>query len=351
MNLAFTSFYLPSVDKIGVGFQAHYMAQAMVRRGHRVTMFSPSPRVDDAEYEHKQIDAGQRFRLHGFAWAMRRQDLSQYDVLHSHGECQWLWTMPRMRRPRGHVRTVHGSCLEEAFHIPGIKNKVRMLYIAATETLACMTAGQTVAVSKNTCRFYPWIRMVIPNGVDLSQFRPGEKTSIPTILFVGTYENRKRGKWLMEIFRHQVKVLVPEARLWMVCNGVPEAEITPGIEVLGRLSLDELAERYRQAWVFCLPSTYEGFGVPYIEAMASGVPVVSTANPGSIEVTRNGQDGLIVADKNLGETLAEVLTDAGLARHLIDQGLNRAKNFDWPSICERYESIYKQKVSRTLAET
>ena len=128
MNIALTSFYLPSTDKIAVGFQAHYIAEALGRRGHVVTVFSLAPKVDGAAYEYRQVDAGRRFRLHGFAWALRRLDLSGFDVLHSHGECQWFWSMPAWRRPKAQVRTVHGSCLEEAWQIRGLENKARMFY-------------------------------------------------------------------------------------------------------------------------------------------------------------------------------------------------------------------------------
>ncbi len=58
MKIALTSFYLPPVDKIGVGYQAHYTAQGLVQRGHSVTMISPAPKVPDAEYEHRQIEVG-----------------------------------------------------------------------------------------------------------------------------------------------------------------------------------------------------------------------------------------------------------------------------------------------------
>ena len=65
----------------------------------------------------------------------------------------------------------------------------------------------------------------------------------------------------------------------MVTQDAP-ADPGAGITVLGRLDDEELAREYRAAWVFCLPSSYEGFGIPYAEAMASGTPVVATPNPG-----------------------------------------------------------------------
>jgi glycosyltransferase involved in cell wall biosynthesis len=227
--------------------------------------------------------------------------------------------------------------LEEAWHIRGLGNKLRMLYIAGTETLACATADRTVAVSNNTCRFYPWIKQVIPNGVDTTAFFPGKKEAGPTILFVGTYHNRKRGKWLMEVFDREVRPKVPDAKLWMVCTDAPPAS---GVEVLGRLTTEELTDRYRRAWVFCLPSTYEGFGVPYIEAMASGTAVVATINPGSAEVLDGGKYGALVDDEELGDAIVRVLTDAKERERLEQNGLARAARYSWDVVAAEYETLY-----------
>src|SRR5581483_8941283 len=123
---------------------------------------------------------------------------------------------------------------------------------------------------------------------------------------VGTYKNRKRGHLLMEAFTRQIRPAVPEAELWMVCSDAPAA---PGVTVHGRVSEKELAELYSRAWVFCLPSSYEGFGVPYIEAMASGTPVVATPNPGSLEVLDGGRCGVIVDPDELGDALIALLRD------------------------------------------
>ncbi len=63
-----------------------------------------------------------------------------------------------------------------------------------------------------------------------------------------------------------------------------------GIVNLGKkVPFEKLCELYQRAWILCLPSTYEGFGVPYIEAMASGTVAVASPNPGAKEILDNGK--------------------------------------------------------------
>ena len=205
MNIAMISLYLPSGSKIGCGYQAHYMANAMVGRGHRVTMFSPCERPGDARYEHRWVDVGRRLTTFRFAWELRKAGLWDFDVIHAHGDDYWLWgrgkkpaESPSPRPSPGgrgsskpaHVRTMHGSCLAEAIHISGIKAKTRMLMLGLSEVLATFVADRTACVSENTRRYYPWVKDVVMNGVDLGAFHPGlpgeEKEAEPTILFVGT---------------------------------------------------------------------------------------------------------------------------------------------------------------------
>ncbi len=337
MKMALLSTTLPSDSKGGVGYQVHAMANGLVGRGHSVTVFSVSPKPSDAAYEHRSCRVEGSLRTLRISWRMRSIDWSAFDVLHAHGDDWLLWN----RSVPPHVRTVHGTCLEEAWHVPGLRHKARMLWLAGLETMSCTVADRTVAVSKNTKRLYPWIREVIPNGVDLSLFHPGEKEAVPTILFVGTYEHRKRGKLLMDVFVREVRPRVPEAQLWMVCSDAPAA---PGVEVLGRLSTEELADRYRRAWVFCLPSTYEGFGVPYIEAMASGTAVVATENVGAREVLEDGRWGRIVDDDKLGAALLELLQDRSQREALERAGRERAGVFGWPNVLNAYERIYAEVI-------
>jgi phosphatidylinositol alpha-mannosyltransferase len=334
MKIAVTSLYLPGGSKMGVGYQVHAFANQMVLRGHEVTVLSSCLAGEGALYEHRLLRRKGRFRTFGFAWDLRQVDFSGFDILHAHGDDWFLWGKERPF----HVHTYHGSCLAESLHQRHVWEKARMLSLAVCEFGSTFLAHARVGVSENTRAYIPRIETVVPNGVDLNGFHPnGEKSAMPSILFVGTMRGRKRGAWLREVFESEVRKEIPSAELWLVCEEPVAGE---GIRWMGRVSEEVLCDLYRQAWVFCLPSTYEGFGIPYIEAMASGTPVVSTFNPGAVEVTQGGIRGLLCRDSRLGAGLVRVLRNRSFREHLSEMGRERAVDFGWPRVCSAYERIY-----------
>jgi phosphatidyl-myo-inositol alpha-mannosyltransferase len=344
LSIAMISHYLPSGSKIGAGYQAHYMANALSRRGHQVTMFSLCGPTEGALYKTETVDAGRSCRTFRLAWALRKIDYSSFDVLHAHGDDYWLWRNGRQRGKPAHIRTMHGSCFAESIHISNVIGKLRMVLLGLSEVVATSVADRTVCVSRNTTRYYPWVRDVIVNGVDLTTFCPAAnvpKADVPTILFVGTYHNRKRGRLLMDAFERVVRPAVPSAQLWMVCEGAPAA---PGVRVFGRVPLDELVNLYRRAWIFCLPSSYEGFGVPYIEAMACGTPVVATPNVGAVEVLDGGKYGVLTDPKRLGDALVQLLGDSARRTQLTAAGVKRSREYAWDRIVDEYERVYADAV-------
>lgn len=327
-----TSYYLPSESKMGVGYQAHELANALVDRGHDVTMFSSCRETAGARYRTKTIRSEGSVRTFKFARKLRDVDWSEFDVLHAHNG-DFLVT----RSTCPHIRTVHGSSLREAVHITGFRSRAAMLYYAACESVATVVADRAVAVSKNTQQWLPWVKTYIPNGVDLSEFFPGEKSEQPSILFVGTYHRRKRGRLLVDVFEQVVRPRVPDAELWMVAEDSPDR---PGVRVFGRVDDAQLRDLYRSAWVFCLPSTYEGFGIPYIEAMASGTAVVATPNAGAIEITQHGRYGAIVDDSHLGTTILRLLSSEAERDRLAGKALERVQAFDLGTVAATYEFLY-----------
>ena len=336
MKIAITSLYLPSGSKIGVGYQVHYLANELTRRGHAVTVFSQTGKSSDSLYTVEVVPSGNHLRSLQFAWNLRKYDWKQFDVLAAHGDDWFLWGCDRPH----HIHTFHGSCLAEMFHAQRWDYKIKMAMVAAFEYSTCLLADELTSVSSITRRYIPWVRHIVPCGVNLDNFSPApieEKSTNPSILFVGTILGRKRGAMLLDIFQKQIRSAIPNAELWSVSEERVEG---PGVNWLGRVPLEQLADLYRKAWVFCLPSTYEGFGVPYIEAMASGTPVVASPNDGAMEVTAHGNFGLIAPDHQLGQTLIRVLQNETLRTKLREAGLTRARDFSWSRVCEMYESLF-----------
>lgn len=332
MNIAVISYYLPPHDRIGSGVQTHYLANAYSRAGHSVTMFSPYKQVDsDALYETFQVACGNRNRTLQFALNLRKVDFRRFDLVHAGMDD---WALFGVKKPF-HIRTFHGSCFAEAMVADNFKSKVRMSWLGITEWLSCAVANKTVAVSQNTLKFIPFCRDVIWNGIDKSIFFPSTtKSDNPSILFVGTLDSRKRGRLLLEVFQNQVQKKFPEAELWIV-RETHDPDV-PGVKVFGSVTNDQLADLYRRAWVFCLPSSYEGFGVPYIEAMASGTAVVSTPNMGALEVTETGKYGRIVADAELGSCICDLLLNEDRRSELVTMGLARTRTLDWNDLAKQY---------------
>jgi glycosyltransferase involved in cell wall biosynthesis len=344
-SVAMIQRFLPSRSRGGVAHFTHGLATELVRRGHEVTVFSRDPAPGDAAYEVLVVrggrsPAGSRWDPLVFPFALRRPAFAGFDVIHAQGDDQLI----RRSGAPPVVRTMHGSALAEAVHNGwrrrSPKRLAMHLYFYACELLADLRADAVVAVSRDTARYYPRVHRVIPNGVDLDRFAAGaaERAARPSILFVGELDSRKRGRLLLDVFRARVRSVRPDAELWLVCPEPAEAE---GVRWFGEVDAARLAQLYRQAWVFCLPSSYEGFGRPYIEAMAAGTPVVATANPGAREILDDGQHGLVVTDDELGEALGMLLARADVREDYGRRGAARARLYAWDRVAEQYEHVYE----------
>jgi glycosyltransferase involved in cell wall biosynthesis len=352
MNIAVISLFMPTGVPGGAALQAHQISNELVRRGHGVTVFSIWPAAAGALYRTRIVPLPKwgRWLRHrnlgttmlSFPWAVAHQRFEEFDVIHAHGDSHFLSTLPPI------VRTFHSFGLDQMLHATTWRRRVGMAVIYPFELLSGLRARIPVVVSRNMQRYYPLgATTVIPNAVDLSLFHPGGKSPHPSLLFVaGMYAGHKRGELLVRQFIEVVRARFPTAQLWMVCPGPgPEAA---GVVWLGtRLDASDLAGIYRRAWVFCQPSGHETFGVPYIEAMASGTAVVSARNSGAIEVLEDGRFGEIADDHALGTAILRLLDDTARRRHLETDGLGRAKAFSLTTVVDRYESLFASLASES----
>jgi phosphatidylinositol alpha-mannosyltransferase len=345
MKITVVTFYLPPKDRIGAGVQMHALANAYVALGHDVTVLSPSNLNEaDAQYNLCTVSIIGNNRIVKWSKALRHYKFDA-DIVHFAGDDHLLISDNRYV----HLRTFHGSCFAEAQVALSLSDKSRMIYLGITELLAQRTADISTTVSSHTNRYFPRPNIVIPNGVDLQAFLPSEsKSKVPSILFVGTLDSRKRGRDLLNAFVNIIQPQFPDAELWLVReSGIVDI---PGVKVFGGVSQEKLVELYQKAWVFCLPSSYEGFGVPYIEAMACGTPVVATPNPGAREVLDNGTYGVITELEGLGEAITSLLSNENDRNKYIELGLTRSKEYDILKVAQKYIDLAIEYRDRKLSK-
>jgi alpha-maltose-1-phosphate synthase len=185
---------------------------------------------------------------------------------------------------------------------------------------------------------------VVGGGVNIEVLdgtRDPAPSRVPTILFVGKEFQRKGGDTLLKAFR-RVRARVPEARLRIV--GTEDVAPEPGVEVLGRIhDRSQIARLYAEATLFCLPSRFDPYPGALIEAMAYGLPCVSTTVCGIPEIVIAGQTGLLVPpgdDHALAGALLKLLTDGAVADRLGMAGRRRAEDcFDWDRVVERMAPV------------
>jgi glycosyltransferase involved in cell wall biosynthesis len=166
----------------------------------------------------------------------------------------------------------------------------------------------------------------------------------PFVLFVGTGEPRKNVGRLVSAFRR----IAPEVPHSLVLAGAAGWGTTGSgaahdrVIRTGSITAEQLDALYRSADAFCLPSLSEGFGIPVLEAMQRGVPVVTSTAPALAEVADDAALLVDPADEgSIAEALRRVLTDRALAVDLAQTGRERAAMFSWDRTAELTAEVYR----------
>jgi len=173
----------------------------------------------------------------------------------------------------------------------------------------------------------------------------------PYVLFVGTLEPRKNLNFLIRSFdqvaktRPDVHLVLSGRRGWMaqaIFDELERRDLLGRVHITGYVRERYLPALYRQASAFVYPSLYEGFGLPPLEAMSSGTPVIVSRSSSLPEVV--GDAGLYVNPLDtaeLAKAMESILSDPELAASLREKGLHRATQFSWKKAAQQTLEILR----------
>jgi glycosyltransferase involved in cell wall biosynthesis len=270
------------------------------------------------------------------------------------------------------VVTIH-DCIHLMFpqYLP---NRMAPLYASTSIRLAARRATRVLTVSESSKRDILRFVPVPPEKIDVIYnayderfgIEPAEEEVVRVreryqltdefVLYAGNVKPHKNLERLIEAFelvrrrglQHLKLVLIGDdiSKYTALRRAVHRHQLHKYVRFLGYMPEETLAVMYRLAAVFVFPSLYEGFGLPPIEAMASGTPVV-TSNVSSLPEVA-GDAALLVDPYDpvaIADGIDRVLRDEGLRRDLRMKGLARAKQFSWESSVRRVHDIYRQAVA------
>jgi glycosyltransferase involved in cell wall biosynthesis len=278
------------------------------------------------------------------------------------------YVVPRLL-PCPYVVTIH-DCIHLRFpqYLP---NRLASFYAKTMMQMAAQGARRVLTVSyasKQDILYYlriPDDRVEViynapdehitapPPPEDLARTRDRYQLTAPFILYTGNIKPHKNLDRLIEAYAELRSRGVEGYKLLIIGDEVSKYanlrrlvhkfQLHQHVRFLGFVSDVTLASLYRLATVFVFPSLYEGFGLPPLEAMTAGAPVI-TSNVSSLPEVVG--DAALLIDPNdshsIADALARVLCDSSLRADLIRRGLARAQEFSWERSAARVHEVYRE---------
>jgi glycosyltransferase involved in cell wall biosynthesis len=350
LRIAFVDSWLQSaVDGSGTAVGIGGLEGALRRQGHRVDRIAPPM---DGIRGRMPVTAR---RLLFNALLPARWDDRRYDLVVGF-DIDGVW-LPLRAAP--YVCSVKGVIAEEARQETG-RVRATLLALSLLEGHNTRRADRVVSTSRycrtTIARHYHTAAErigIVSEGIDVDEWQraiaaaPPRSDTRPVLLCVSRQYRRKHIDDLLRAFA-LLRRRLPDACLRIVGDGPEHARLLAlahelglgdSAAFLGGIPDDEVRREYAQADVFCMPSVQEGFGIVFLEAMAAGLPVVSTTAAAIPEVVRHGETGILVAPRDVAAMAGALLLLFSDRRRREQYGRAARElvwQYDWRRVCEMF---------------
>ncbi len=291
----------------------------ILSRDYDFTLFTEAILVDPPAWLTVRVVKPWMARLVPIPRTEFHRALESFDLIHCHDSFAYIVEAAKVGKPL--VVTSYGNC--PAAYRSGFRDKLEYYVSEPLYGRAYRRADQVVAISvslRNWLKDRYGIEADLNYlGADLARFSPDASTPRePAFLYVGQLSRRKGIRALLAGFA-QFRLRHPRHTLWLAGFGEYahslRRQAPPGVQLLGFISEEELIDRYRRANAFVTASHWEGFGLPLIEALATGTPVVARDGSAMAELVRESACGtLFSGDASIARALEESLSIEGGAR-------------------------------------
>ena len=352
----------------------------LAKRGHQVHVFAADcdQQEDEIDYHRVAVRPSPSF-LKGLRFhraASRSLSDHDFDVLSTHGCVSPLGGVHW-------VQSLHAAWLNTSKKfratgsIPWLKQKLNPLHpillkleeLHFRERNYSHIIATTLEVQRDLQAFYGVPAedvTIIPNGYSPNEFSESKRLASReetrrslginedevVALFVANELDRKGFDTILRAMR----LLDHKTVKLLVVSRVPAATVLRrahnagvGDRVLACGHTDDVARYHSAADIFVLPTQYEAFCLAILEALASGLPVVTTRVPGAADAIREGINGITISEPRNAEELSSVLRrllDPDLRASLSSAASPSVAQYQWPLILERYENVLRQFCSR-----
>lgn len=272
----------------------------------------------------------------------------QPDVIHSHLNTM-LYLLPFYRKKQIKLHTVHTLAQKEHYGMQKLVNYIAFHWKGVVPVAISDTVAGTIA---NTHGLKREAIPVVYNGVDCARYDiPKVAGNTFNLVSVGTIYAVKNFPFLVDCFSELHKVH-PETRLTIVGNGVQRGELYEQIDRLGLTdavtitgTVGNVEDYLAASDIYVASSHFEGLPLSILEAMAAGLPVISTNVGGVPDVVRDGENGLLITPGDKAAYIAALteLTENTEKRTAFSaRSKELSKNYDEELTIHGYESLYKK---------